>query len=65
MVAPHDSKSETVRKPLGLAIMPRVYFLQQWFSLSDPGMEDALYESSGVRRFAEVDLGRALRLYRI
>jgi transposase, IS5 family len=39
--------------------MLRVYFLQQWFNLSDPGVEDALYESLALRRFAGVDLGRA------
>jgi IS5 family transposase len=37
----------------------RVYFLQQWFNLSDPGAEEALYESPALRRFAGVDLGRA------
>jgi IS5 family transposase len=35
------------------------YFLQQWFALSDPGVEDALYESPVLRRFAGIDLGRA------
>jgi IS5 family transposase len=39
--------------------MLRIYFLQQWFNLSDPGAEDALYESLVLRRFAGVDLGRA------
>jgi IS5 family transposase len=39
--------------------MLRVYFLQHWFNLSDPGAEDALYESPVLRGFAEVDLGRA------
>jgi IS5 family transposase len=39
--------------------MLRVYLLQQWFNLSDPGAEDALYESLVLRRFAGVDLGRA------
>jgi IS5 family transposase len=39
--------------------MLRVYFLQQWFALSDPAAEDALYESAVLRRFAGVDLGRA------
>jgi IS5 family transposase len=47
------------RQPVGLAIMLRVYFLQQWFNLSDPGVEEALYESSVLRRFVGVDLGRA------
>ena len=39
--------------------MLRTYFLQQWFSLSDPGMEEAFYESPALRRFAGVDLGVA------
>jgi Transposase domain (DUF772) len=36
-----------------------VYFLQQWFNLSDPGAEDALYESPVLRHFVGIDLGRA------
>ncbi len=39
--------------------MLRVYFLQEWFNLSDPCAEDALYESPVLRGFAGVDLGRA------
>jgi outer membrane protein len=37
--------------------MLRVYFLQQWFSLSDPAVEEALYDSPVMRRFAQIDLG--------
>jgi IS5 family transposase len=59
LVEPHYSKGEQGRKPVGLAIMLRVYFLQQWFALSDPAVEDALYESAVMRRFAGIDLGRA------
>ena len=44
---------------MGLSIMLRVYFLQQWFNLSDPAAEEALYDSPVLRRFAGVDLGRA------
>jgi transposase, IS5 family len=58
-VEPHYSKGEVGRKPVGLDIVLRVYFLQQWFALSDPGVEDALYESPVLRRFAGIDLGRA------
>src|SRR5271156_5020276 len=58
-VLPHYSRGEMGRKPVGLEIMLRVYFLQQWFALSDPAVEDALYESPVLRRFAGVDLGRA------
>jgi IS5 family transposase len=58
LVAAHSSKGEMGRKPVGLDIMLRVYFLQ-WFALSDPGVEDALYELPVLRRFAGIDLGRA------
>ena len=37
--------------------MLRIYFTQQWFNLSDPAMEDALYDSEAMRRFAGVDPG--------
>lgn len=59
LITPHYSKGEMGRKPVGLGIMLRVYFLQQWFALSDPAVEDALYESPVLRRFAGIDLGRA------
>ena len=59
LIEPHYPKGENGRPPVGLSIMLRVYFLQQWFNLSDPGAEEALYESPALRRFAGVDLGRA------
>src|SRR5258708_11628067 len=59
LVEPHYPKGENGRPPVGVSIMLRVYFVQQWFNLSDPGAEDALYESPVLRRFAGVDLGRA------
>ena len=58
-VAPHYSKGEMGRKPVGLEIMQRVYFLQQWFALSDPAVKDALYESPVLRHFAGIDLRHA------
>src|SRR6266700_1723150 len=45
------------RQPLGLEKMLRIYFLQQWFNLSDPQAEDAIYDSESMRRFARVELG--------
>lgn len=36
--------------------MLRIYFLQQWYSLSDEGLEDALYDSIAMRAFAGIDL---------
>lgn len=44
------------RQPMPLERMLRIYFLQQWYGLSDPGMEDALYDSESMRRFAGIDL---------
>src|ERR1022692_4532248 len=57
LVEPHYPKGENGRPPMGLSIMLRVYFLQQWFNLSDPGAEDALYESPVLRHFVGIDLG--------
>ena len=59
LVEPHYPKGENGRPPMGLSLMLRVYFLQQWFNLSDPGAEDALYESPVLRHFVGIDLGRA------
>ncbi len=59
LIEPHYPKAGNGRQPVGLSIMLRVYFLQQWFNLSDPGAEDALYESPALRSFAGVDLDRA------
>lgn len=46
------------RPPRGLEVMLRIHLLQHWFTLSDPGVEDALYESPILRRFVGIDLGR-------
>jgi IS5 family transposase len=39
--------------------MLRIYFLHQWFNLSDPGVEEALYDMVSMRTFASIDLGDA------
>src|SRR5271154_2005982 len=59
LVEPHYAKAGNGRRPVGLGIMLRIYFLQQWFNLSDPGVEEALYDISSMRSFAKVDLGDA------
>ncbi len=59
LVRPHYAKAGNGRQPVGLSIMLRTYFVQQWFNLSDPGVEELLYESAAVRRFVGVDLGMA------
>jgi len=45
------------RPPIPLERMLRVYFLQLWFNLSDPAVEEALYDSVAMRGFAGIDLG--------
>ncbi|HJX69375.1 MAG TPA: IS5 family transposase [Dehalococcoidia bacterium] len=45
------------RQPMPLERMMRIYFMQQWYGLSDPAMEDALYDIESIRRFAGIDLG--------
>ena len=59
LVRPHYGKAGNGRRPVGLEIMLRTYFVQQWFNLSDPGVEEALYESPVLQRFVGVDLGAA------
>lgn len=46
------------RRPIGLERMLRIYFLQHWFNLSDPAVEEALYDSHAMRDFVGIDLGR-------
>ena len=46
------------RRPIGIERMLRIYFMQHWFNLSDPGAEEALYDSRSMRHFASIDLGR-------
>ena len=45
------------RRPKGLERILRIHFMQHWFNLSDPGMEEALYDSRVMRDFAGIDLG--------
>jgi len=45
------------RRPVGIERMLRIYFLQHWFHLSDPGAEEALYDSRSMRQFVGIDLG--------
>lgn len=57
LIEPHYPKAGNGRQPLGLEKMLRIYFMQQWFNLSDPQAEDAIYDSESMRRFAGVELG--------
>jgi len=58
LIQPAYSQGATGRPPVGLERMLRIYFLQQWFNLSDPAAEEALYDSLAMRQFVGIDLGR-------
>ena len=56
LIKEHYPKTGNGRQPMPLERMLRIYFMQQWYGLSDPLMEDALYDSESMRRFAGIDL---------
>jgi IS5 family transposase len=58
LVEPFYPKPGNGRPPVGVERMLRIYFLQQWFNLSDPAAEEALYDSLAMRGFVGIDLGR-------
>ena len=58
VIEPFYPKPGNGRPPVGVERMLRIYFLQHWFSLSDPAAEEALYDSRAMRRFVSIDLGR-------
>ena len=58
LVAPKYPKAGDGRPPKDLEMMLRIYFIQQWFNLSDPAVEDGLYDSMAMRRFVGIDLGQ-------
>lgn len=56
-IEPVYPKPGNGRPPVGLERMLRMYFLQHWFNLSDPAVEEALYDSPTMRAFVGIDLG--------
>ena len=55
VVEPHWPKSKTGRPPFAIETMLRIHYLQQWFGLSDPAMEEALHDMPVYREFAKLD----------
>jgi IS5 family transposase len=60
VIDPHYPKTgpQGGRRPFPLAVMLRIYCLQQWYNLSDPGAEEALYDIQSMRAFCGLELGR-------
>ncbi len=57
IVEPYYPKAKTGRPPFGIETMLRVHYLQQWFALSDPAMEEALHDMPVFREFARLGDG--------
>jgi len=57
VIEPHYPKAGNGRPPVGLERMLRMYFVQHWFNLADGACEDALLDSTALRRFVGIDLG--------
>jgi transposase, IS5 family len=57
-IEPHYPKVGGGRPPYALSTMLRIHCLQQWYGLSDPAMEEALYEIASMRRFAGLSLAK-------
>jgi IS5 family transposase len=59
LIEPFYPKNDGPGRPvIGLERMLRIHFLQHWFNLSDPAVEEALYDSRAMRSFVGIDLGR-------
>ena len=58
VIEPHYPKVGKGRPPIGLERMLRMYFVQHWFNLADEACEEALLDSTALRRFVGIDLGR-------
>lgn len=54
LIAPYYPEGKSGRPPFALETMLRVHFMQQWFSLSDPAMEEAFFDAPLYREFAQL-----------
>jgi IS5 family transposase len=60
LIEPHYPVAGRGRRPYPLETMLRVHLMQNFFTLSDPAMEDALYETASMRAFAGLSLDQAI-----
>ncbi len=56
VIEPFYPKGVGGRPPIGLQRMLRIHFIQHWFNLADLACEEALYDSTSLRRFVGIDL---------
>lgn len=55
-IEPHYTEKETGRKRMDLVMMLKIYFLQQWYSLSDREAEEMIYDRNSFQKFLGLDL---------
>lgn len=55
-IAPYYTEKATGRKKMELTMMLKIYFLQQWYNLSDPAAEEEIYDRNSFQKFLGVDL---------
>ena len=60
LIEPHSPAKSTGRPSFAVETMLRIHFLQQWFNLSDPAMEEALYDTPVFASFARLDPGMSV-----
>jgi len=60
LIEPHYPDAGRGHRPYPLESMLRVHLMQNWFALSDPAMEEALYEIASLRTFAHLSLGESI-----
>ena len=60
LVAPYAPEGKKGRPPFAVETMLRIHFMQQWFTLSDPAMEEALHDMPLFREFAHLDYNTRL-----
>ncbi|WP_233402604.1 IS5 family transposase [Marinomonas transparens] len=60
LIDPFYPKAGNDRRPYALATMFRIHCMQQWYSLGDEAMEDALYEIASMHQFAQLSLDKAI-----
>src|SRR6187399_3258738 len=60
LIEPHYPDAGRGRRPYPMESMLRVHLMQNWFALSDPAMEEALYEIASLRTFAHLSLAEPI-----
>ena len=56
LIEPHYATGKGGRPPMPLEQMLKIHCLQQWYALSDPAMEEAIYDRNSFQRFLKIDL---------